>query len=207
MRIIDSDTLFFDLPYEEGNSVVAGVDEAGRGPLAGPVVSAAVILNEDLEHELIKDSKQLTEKARELAFSFICENAISVGIGVVSPKFIDNYNILNATLEAMKKAVLNLSPEPDLLLVDGIHRVPVNICQRCIKKGDRKVKSISAASIVAKVYRDRIMMALHLEYPEYGFERNKGYGTKEHLSALLKYGPSPVHRLTFKGVSGLITGE
>ncbi len=188
---------------DKENPVIAGVDEAGRGPLAGPVVAAAVILTRNLNHESIKDSKLLTERARESAFTLICQEAVSIGIGVISPEFIDKFNILNATLEAMKRAVLCLSPEPELLLVDGTQRIPVPIPQRCIKKGDRKVKLISAASIVAKVYRDRIMRAMDKDYPEYGFIRNKGYGTKEHLLALIKYGPSPVHRLTFKRVSGL----
>jgi ribonuclease HII len=194
--------------FKETNQVttpqlIAGVDEAGRGPLAGPVVAAGVILPDQCELDGIKDSKQLKEKERECLFSLICHRAISIGVGVISSQYIDRYNILKATLEAMKRAVLSMTPAPEILLVDGINRIPLNIPQRCIKQGDRKIQSISAASIVAKVYRDRIMRALHRDYPVYGFIRNKGYGTKEHLSALKRYGPCPIHRFTFRGVAEL----
>ena len=185
---------------EKGYEVIAGADEAGRGPLAGPVVAAAVILPKDISLPGIKDSKKMTEKAREKAFSIINEKALSIGIGVVSHGFIDEFNILNASLKAMKRAVLSLDPEPDYILVDGIHKIPINIPQNCIKKGDQLSLSISAASVMAKVYRDNIMNSYHYIFPEYGFNKNKGYGTARHMEALNLYGPSLIHRLTFRGV-------
>ena len=180
--------------------MVAGVDEAGRGPLAGPVVAAAVIIPEETTLPGIKDSKKMTENARVTAFSIINEKAIAVSIGVVSHIDVDEINILNASLEAMKRAVFSLEPAPEYVLVDGIHKVPVLIPQKCVKGGDQKSRIISAASIMAKVYRDRIMRSYHELFPEYGFFRNKGYGTAHHRAALKQYGPSPIHRLTFKGV-------
>lgn len=185
---------------KDGYGLIAGVDEVGRGPLAGPVVAAAVIFPDGVVLPGIKDSKKMTEKARESAFPVINETAVAIGIGVVSHRSVDELNILNASLKAMKQAVLSLEPAPDYVLVDGIHRVPVIIPQKCIKKGDQLSLSISAASIMAKVYRDRIMCSLNDLFPEYGFRQNKGYGTARHLSALRQYGPCPVHRLTFKGV-------
>jgi len=177
------------------------VDEAGRGSLLGPVVAGAVIIPEDEElFSHIKDSKSMSPVSREKAFSLICKYAISVSVGVVSHRFIDKYNIHNATLEAMKKAVLGLSKMPDLILVDGIHKIPVPIPQKCIKKGDKLNKIISAASIVAKVYRDRILNAYHRDYPMYNLSKNKGYPTKEHLKKIRIYGPCPLHRYSFKGV-------
>jgi len=189
------------LAWRDGYGLIAGVDEVGRGPLAGPVVAAAVIIREGTELPGVKDSKKMTEKARSQAFPVINENALAVGIGVVSHKSIDKINILNASLEAMKKAVLSLEPTPEYLLVDGIYKVPVSISQKCIKKGDQKSKSIAAASVIAKVYRDRIMRSYHELFPEYGFLQNKGYGTALHQAALKQYGPCPIHRLTFRGVS------
>ncbi len=183
-----------------GYGLIAGVDEAGRGPLAGPVVAAAVIISEGVTLAGVKDSKQMTEKARKKAFSMIDHKAIGVSIGVVSHQFIDEYNILRASLEAMKRAVLSLNPGPEYLLVDGIHAVPVSIPQKCLKKGDQRSLSISAASVMAKVYRDRMMCSYHDTFPMYGLVRNKGYGTAEHLAALREHGPSPIHRLTFKRV-------
>ena len=182
--------------------IIAGVDEAGRGSLVGPVVAGAVIMEEDLlvSYPYIRDSKCLSPVQREKAFDYICKKAMSVAVGVVSHHFIDQYNILNASLEAMRRAVLGLSLMPDLLLVDGNHKFPISIPQRCIKKGDKINKLISAASIVAKVYRDRIMIAYHKKYPEYNIARNKGYPTKEHKEKLKIYGPSPVHRLSYRGV-------
>ncbi len=185
-----------------GFDLIAGVDEAGRGPLAGPVAAAAVILPQGATLPGVKDSKQLTEKAREEAFSVIRQTALTVSIGVVSHHFIDEFNILQASLEAMKRAVLSLGPAADYLLVDGIHAVPVPIPQRSLKKGDQRSLSISAASVMAKVYRDRIMRSYDERFPEYGFRENKGYGTQKHLAALRRYGPSPVHRMTFKRVMG-----
>jgi ribonuclease HII len=195
------DVLFFEtMARSAGYSLVAGVDEAGRGPLAGPVVAAAVILPERARIEGVRDSKEMTERAREKAFSEIHENAVAVSVGVVSTGYIDRFNILKASLEAMRLSVASLDPAPDFFLVDGIHPVPVPLPQRCIKKGDRLSLSISAASVVAKVYRDRIMRCYHDMFPEYGFCENKGYGTRSHLAALRSHGACPLHRTTFKGV-------
>jgi ribonuclease HII len=185
---------------EHGYVLIAGVDEAGRGPLAGPVVAAAVIIPEDVKLPGVKDSKKMTEKARDKAFSLIRDKAISIGIGVISHRAIDESNILKASLEAMRQALLSLEPAPDFVLVDGIHKVGIKIPQKCIKRGDQLSHSISAASVVAKVYRDRIMSSYHEMFPEYGFHEHKGYGTARHLAALKQYGPCPIHRLTFKGV-------
>ncbi len=195
------DTFFYErLANKAGYGFIAGIDEAGRGPLAGPVVAAAVIIPRDAELAEVRDSKKMTEMARDKAFPVIHRQAITTGIGVVSHRYIDKFNILKATLEAMKQAVLALDPQPEFLLVDGINTIPLPIPQRCLKKGDQISLSISAASVIAKVYRDRIMHSYHKTYPFYDFNRNKGYGTRGHFSALKKYGPSPFHRLTFKGV-------
>jgi len=179
---------------------IAGIDEAGRGPLAGPVVAAAVVLPEGVNLEGITDSKKMTEVARNRAFNHLVKSGVWMGIGVASHEEIDQVNILNATLQAMKRAVASLPVEAGFLLVDGINPVPLNIPQKCIKKGDRLCQSISAASVIAKVYRDRIMYSYHERYPLYGFDKNKGYGTREHMGAIRRLGPCPVHRLTFKGV-------
>lgn len=183
-----------------GYDLIAGVDEVGRGPLAGPVAAAAVIFPAETVLQGIKDSKAMTEKARDEAFSLIIQKALAISVGVVSHRFIDETNILKASLEAMKRAVLSLGPAPEYLFVDGIHPVPVNIPQGCLKKGDQRCLSISAASVIAKVYRDRIMRSYHERFPEYGFHQNKGYGTKRHLQAIQRHGPCPIHRLSFKGV-------
>ena len=201
IRPTDSDPFFYEsLARRDGYRIVAGVDEVGRGPLAGPVVAAAVILREGTILPGVKDSKRMSKRARETAFSMINEKAVSVSIGVVSHRIIDKINILKASLEAMKLAVLSLEPIPEYVLVDGIHKFPAPILQLCLKKGDQKSKSISAASVMAKVYRDRIMSSYDNLFPEYGFIRHSGYGTEYHRAALLKHGPSPIHRLTFKGV-------
>jgi len=142
----------------------------------------------------------MTAKARERAFPLIHQQALATGIGVVSHEYIDKFNILNASLEAMKRAVMALDLHPDFLLVDGIHLVPLSVPQRCLKRGDQISRSISAASVMAKVYRDRIMRSYHNTYPVYAFDKNKGYGTRRHLHALRRYGASPLHRLSFKGV-------
>jgi len=197
----DLDTLFYEsLVRKAGYRLIAGVDEAGRGPLAGPVVAAAVILPEAVLLEGVRDSKEMTENGREKAFSLIHEKALSVGVGVVSAEEIDRSNILQASLQAMKQAILSLDPQPDFCLVDGIHPVPVPIPYRCLKKGDRRSHSISAASVVAKVYRDRIMCSFHERFPVYGFSENKGYGTAQHLAALREQGACPIHRMTFRRV-------
>lgn len=189
-----------------GYSLVAGVDEAGRGPLAGPVVAAAVIIPEGKILSGVKDSKQMTEKARDKAFSVINNEAIAVGIGVVSHQFIDEFNILRASLEAMKRAVLFLDTSPEYLLVDGIHAIPLPLPQKCLKKGDQRSLSIGAASVMAKVYRDRIMRSYDEQFPVYGFSQHKGYGTSRHLEALGQHGPTPIHRRTFRGVCSIDKG-
>jgi ribonuclease HII len=197
----ESDLFFHEsMARRAGYRLIAGVDEAGRGPLAGPVVAAAVIIPEGIPLAGVKDSKKMTEKARVKAFSLIDQKALSIGIGVVSHRSIDDSNILIASLEAMKQAVLSLDLTPEYILVDGIHEVPITMPQKCLKKGDQLSMSISAASVMAKVYRDRIMCSYGELFPEYGFFHNKGYGTARHLVALQKYGPTPIHRLTFKGV-------
>lgn len=193
--------LFFESTMRErGYDCIAGVDEVGRGPLAGPVVAAAVIMPEGVTIPGVKDSKKMTGKAREAAFSVIAEKAAAIGIGVVSSNVIDKSNILIASLEAMKLAVLSLDPAPEFLLVDGIHKIPVIIPQECIIKGDQSCHSISAASVIAKVYRDRLMCSYDMMFPGYDFAKNKGYGTAGHLKAIREYGACPIHRSTFRGV-------
>ena len=185
--------------------MIAGVDEAGRGPLAGPVVSAAVILPHDFFCEGINDSKKLSEKKRDALFPRIMEEAIAVSTGLASHHEIDDINILRASLLSMKRAVENLSslpgsPVPDFLLIDGKFTLDMDIHQSAIVQGDSKSISIAAASIIAKVTRDAIMKELHEISPAYDFARHKGYPTKAHKDAILKHGPCPVHRLTFSGV-------
>ncbi len=176
---------------------IAGVDEAGRGPLAGPVYAAAVILKPDTIIKGINDSKKLTEKRREELFEEIKEKAVSYNIACVDEKRIDEINILNATYEAMNDAVNGLSVKPNFVLIDGNRISGMDIPHETIVKGDAKSASIAAASILAKVSRDRFIKDVAHKYPEYGFERNKGYGTKEHTEAVLKYGPCEIHRKTF----------
>ena len=175
---------------EAGFQAVCGIDEAGRGPLAGPVFAAAVILPPGLIIEGLNDSKKLSEKKREELYDIIMDQAIATGIGMVGPARIDEINILQATYEAMREAIQNLSVMPDILLNDSIRQVP-------IIKGDAKSISIGAASIIAKVTRDRLMREYDKELPEYGFAGNKGYGSAEHMRAIREYGPSPIHRQTF----------
>ena len=183
-----------------GYSLVAGVDEAGRGALAGPVVAAAVIFPRDYLHPGIDDSKALSPETRGRLLGDILAGAQAVGWGVVDNHAIDRENILRASLRAMTIAVEMLRPAADFLLVDGQHRVPIPLEQRAVVHGDALSLSIAAASIVAKVLRDRIMGQYHQQYPGYGFDRNKGYGTRPHLQALVEHGPCAEHRLTFKGV-------
>ncbi len=197
----ESDPLFHEsIESDRGFRFIAGVDEVGRGPLAGPVAAAAVIMPEGVRLPGIKDSKKMTERARNRAFSVIVENAVSIGIGVVSQRYIDDHNILRASLEAMRLAVSYLKPSPDFLMIDGIYPVSSPIPQKCIIKGDLLSQSISAASIIAKVYRDNIMNSYHEHYPLYDFQKNKGYGTAAHMRALREHGPCPFHRLSFRGV-------
>lgn len=180
-----------------GKRLVCGIDEAGRGPLAGPVTAAAVILNPDDPIEGLDDSKKLSEKKREALFEPIRQRSISWGIGWASPEEIDEMNILNATFLAMRRAVKQLSITPDIALVDGNRDPGLTLETRCIVGGDGKSASIAAASILAKVSRDRRMRELALAYPQYGFEVHKGYPTKAHREAVLRWGPSPVHRSSF----------
>ena len=178
---------------------IAGIDEAGRGPLAGPVVAASVILPKDCEILYLNDSKQLSAKRRDELFDEIKQKAIAYGIGIVSQGRIDDINILQATYEAMREAIGRMSEKqnPDLLLVDAVHIPDVGIKQVGIVKGDAKSVSIAAASILAKVTRDRFMVEMDKLYPEYGFASHKGYGSKSHIEAIKKYGASPIHRQTF----------
>lgn len=181
-----------------GYRLVAGIDEAGRGPLAGPVVAAAVILPPEYEHPQIRDSKTLSPMQREKLLEDIERDAVAIGIGVVEPQVIDMVNILQATLAAMKEAVLNIFPPPDYLLIDGISRIAVALPQETIVGGDGSSISVASASIVAKVSRDRIMEMYHRQFPQYNFLKNKGYGTPEHLEAILKYGRCKIHRCSFR---------
>ncbi|MCD7805781.1 MAG: ribonuclease HII [Lachnospiraceae bacterium] len=178
---------------------ICGIDEAGRGPLAGPVVAGAVILPKNCDILYINDSKKLSEKKRELLYDEIMAKAVAVGTGIVSWERIDQINILQATYEAMRQAIEKLSVPPDLLLNDAVLIPGVAVRQVPIVKGDAKSASIGAASIIAKVTRDRLMMEYHQMYPEYGFDAHKGYGTKAHIEALRTYGPCPIHRRTFIG--------
>lgn len=178
-------------------SYICGIDEAGRGPLAGPVVAGAVILPKDCDLLYINDSKQLSEKKREELYEEIMKKALSCGIGYASPKRIDEINILQATYEAMREAVSQLSPQPDLLLNDAVTIPGIAVRQVPIVKGDAKSISIGAASIIAKVTRDRLMRKYDQEFPEYGFAGNKGYGSEAHINALKKCGPCAIHRKSF----------
>lgn len=186
----------YERQYEQ-TGYVCGIDEVGRGPLAGPVVAGAVILPKDCEILYINDSKKLSEKKREELYAVIMEQAVATGIGMASPQRIDEINILQATYEAMRQAIQNLSVTPDILLNDAVTIPQVEIPQIPIIKGDEKSISIGAASIIAKVTRDRLMVEYDKIMPEYGFARNKGYGSKEHLQAIQVYGPSPIHRQSF----------
>ncbi len=186
-----------DEAYEKGYEIIAGIDEAGRGPLAGPVVSAAVILRRGSFIEGLNDSKKLTPQKRDKLYDIIMKNALSVGVGIVDEKVIDEINILNATKVAMKQAVEKLIINPDILLTDAVKLSEVKIPQISIVKGDAKSVSIAAASVIAKVTRDRFIEKMDSEYPQYGFSKHKGYGTKEHIEAIKKYGICPIHRVSF----------
>jgi ribonuclease HII len=187
--------------WEAGYRSIAGIDEAGRGPLAGPVVAAAVILPLTPGIAGLQDSKRLTARQREAVYGAICASAVAYGVGLVSPALIDRHNILWATKEAMCRAVQSLAQAPDLLLIDGTERLSVGLAQQTIVRGDAQCAAIAAASVIAKVTRDRLMRAYAQRYPLYGFERHKGYPTPEHYACLQRYGPCAIHRRSFRGVS------
>ena len=191
---------------DQGYKVVAGVDEAGRGPLAGPVVAGAVVLPLDCDHRQFKDSKKLSKKARENLFALLQTMKISMGIGLASPDEIDEINILQASLLAMKRAVESLPHPADYLLVDGKFSVPISLPQQTLVKGESKSSSIAAASIIAKVTRDRLMAQYHEQFPQYNFLRHKGYPTAEHRQLIEKFGPCVIHRKTFKRVREFVRG-
>lgn len=186
--------------YEKGYNLIAGVDEAGRGPLAGPVFAAAVVFEKGTVIPEINDSKKLTEKKREELFDVIKEKALYYSIVSADEKEIDRINILNATYKCFNAAVSELDAMPDVVLIDGNRCGEMPTEYETIVKGDAKSMSIAAASILAKVARDRYITELDSKYPEYNFKKHKGYGTKEHLELIAKFGPCPIHRMTFKGV-------
>ncbi len=189
--------------YKQNIKLIAGIDEVGRGPLCGPVVACACILPENYHLEGLNDSKKVSEKKREKLYEILINDAISYGLGIISPKRIDEINILEATKEAMKEAVNNLCIKPEHLLIDAV-KLDIDIPSTSIIKGDASSASIAAASIIAKVTRDRMMIELGKKYPEYGFERHKGYGTKTHIDAIKKYGVLDFYRFTFAPISDLI---
>ena len=194
LELFNFDKLYFD----KGLRFVSGIDEAGRGPLAGPVVAAAVILSEETIIEEVNDSKKLTPKKREILFDKIKSQALSYGIGIIDSVTIDKINILQATFLAMKQALNELKITPELVLVDGNHKIPgLEIKQEAIISGDAKSQSIACASILAKVTRDKIMDEYAKQYPQYLFEKHKGYGTKAHIEAIKNFGACPIHRKTF----------
>lgn len=183
--------------YKKGYINVCGVDEAGRGPLCGPVVAAAVILPKDEKIDGVNDSKKLSEKKREVLFDVIKEKAIAVGVGISDVELIEKINILNATKIAMKEAIENLKIKPDYVLVDGNQAIDISVPFETVISGDAKSESIAAASIIAKVTRDRLLIEHDKKYPEYGFAKHKGYGTKAHIEAIRTYGLTPIHRPSF----------
>lgn len=183
--------------YEKGCIHICGIDEAGRGPLMGPVVAAAVILPKNLLIPGVNDSKKVSEKNREFLYGEITEKALAYSVGIVDAERIDEINILNATKEAMRKAIEGLAMKPEHLLIDAVKLEGVDIPLTPIIKGDAVSQSIAAASIIAKVTRDRIIIELDEKYPEFGFKKNKGYGTAEHIEALKRLGPLPIHRRSF----------
>lgn len=189
--------------YDKGITLIAGVDEVGRGPLIGPVVTAAVILPKNYFNENIKDSKKLTEKQREKMYEVIKRDAISIGTGIKDEKVIDEINILEATKLAMKEAINNLNVKPEHVLIDAV-KLDLSVPSTSIIKGDAKSESIAAASIIAKVTRDRMLKEIAKEYPMYDLEHNKGYGTKKHLEALKQYGPCKYHRISFAPVKSAL---
>ena len=186
------------LNYLHADLIEAGCDEAGRGPLAGPVFAAAVILPKDFHHPLLNDSKKMTEKSRDILRPIIEREAVAWAVEEVSAEEIDTINILNASITGMQRAVLKLDIKPDFLLIDGNRFKPMKEYEHlCVVKGDGKYTSIAAASVLAKTYRDEYMRRLAQEYPQYGWERNMGYPTKEHVDAIIKHGYTPHHRKSF----------
>jgi ribonuclease HII len=183
--------------HEKGYKVVCGIDEAGRGPLAGPVFAAAVILPENYSHPVLNDSKKLSEKKRDAVYEDIIKDAVCYSVGIATEEEIDEINILNATFLAMKRAVEGLSVKPDFAYIDGNQYPKTGVKEETIVKGDGKCISVAAASIIAKVSRDRFMLEIDKQYPEYQFSKHKGYGTKLHYEMIEKYGVSKVHRRTF----------
>lgn len=188
---------FEKLAYEKGYRFIAGIDEAGRGPLAGPVVAAAVILPPGYQNSRINDSKQLSARKREELYDVISKEAIAIGVGTADADVIDRINILQASLLSMREAVIELLFPPDFLLIDGLHKIALQTPQKPLIKGDTLSVSIAAASIIAKVSRDRIMEMYHRQFPQYNFLQNKGYGTKKHRDAIKEFGLCKIHRRSF----------
>lgn len=188
---------------DKGYSLIAGVDEAGRGPIAGPVVASAVILPEHVRIDGLRDSKKVPEPEREHLFYEVLCSASYIGVGVVDVSQIEQLNILGATKLAMKTAIKDLDVRPDLLIIDAVNLDGIDVPQESPIKGDSKSASVAAASIIAKYFRDKLMMHYHEMYPEYGFDRHKGYGTMEHMTVIQKIGPCPQHRKAFRGVMEL----
>ena len=206
----DGDTSYYERSLQQqGFARVAGVDEAGRGPLAGPVVAGCVLLSAQCDPTLFKDSKKLTAKQRDSLYFLLQDSPAFIGVGIASATEIDQINVLQASLLAMKRAMLDCVDHAgntaDFLLVDGTFKVPVQLAQMTLIKGESKSASIAAASIIAKVTRDRLMAEYHLQYPLYNFQQHKGYPTKAHRAALVEHGPSPIHRKSFKGVREFYT--
>jgi Ribonuclease HII len=189
--------IYEEQAYGEGVQIIGGIDEAGRGPLAGPVVAACVILPREVFIKDLNDSKKLTPAKRDLLYDEIREKALSIGIGTADEKCIDEINILNATKKAMQMAIEAIKPVPELLLIDAVKLENVSIRQIPIIKGDALSISIAAASIIAKVTRDRLITEIDEQYPVYGFKKHKGYGTEDHINAIKKYGICPIHRISF----------
>ena len=197
----ETDSFVFERALRhQGYDLIAGLDEAGRGPLAGPVVAASVVLPPGCKYRQFRDSKELSAAERTRLFDKLMKMDAMVGVGTISGSEIDELNILQASLLAMRKAITALTTRPDFLLVDGTFPVPIAIPQQTLAKGESKSASIAAASIVAKVTRDRLMAEYHRQYPQYNFAANKGYPTAEHRRALKKHGPCPIHRRSFRGV-------
>ena len=196
-RTLVCEKLGIDQMQADRKLLICGIDEAGRGPLAGPVAAAAVILPPDHDLLYINDSKKLSESRREKLFDEICTEAAAWAVGIVEPARIDEINILQATYEAMRKAVAQLDPAPDVLVNDAVTIPGISLPQIPVVKGDAKCISVAAASILAKVTRDRIMREMDAKYPEYGFAGHKGYGTKAHIEAIYEHGPCPIHRASF----------